>query len=509
MPLSESDVLALAPDAASVKAAQGLVKPAKWSDLGATPQAVWGACQGSGSKPYQTQADLSGAAPSFKCSCPSHKFPCKHGLALLLLQASQSALFTEQQPPQWVTEWLQGRAEKAQKKEEKQRQAEEKAAAKAAALAADPAAAAKAAAAAQAAAEKSERQRWARIDAGVADLRQWLQDQLAHGIGNLAADDTPGWHTQAARLVDAQAPLLAQRLRDAAALIRVGEHWPERLLAALGLLQLACDAVAQRERLAPGELADLRSLVLGWPQDKAQVQASGQPVADHWLVLGQVQQEREANLTERRVWLQGRHSGRLALLLDHAYAGKGYDSLWQTGSSVPATLVFYASAAPQRALLLPESPAPAADAAPAPPAAAPAAAATPAPPAGAAPSPPAQPGTSEWARIARHIAACPWTPLHPWRSPAARIGRVGDGFVLFDADLPVPLSLSDADGWALLALSGGQPLQLHAEWDGHSLRPLWARAAPEALHRGAANAAHTAPAGTGSDATTWSLSHLS
>ena len=30
------------------------------------------------------------------------------------------------------------------------------------------------------------------------------------------------------------------------------------------------------------------------------------------------------------------------------------------------------------------------------------------------------------------------------------------------------------DRWALLALSGGQPLTVHGEWDGSSLRPLTA-----------------------------------
>lgn len=451
MSWTENDIHALAPDAASIKAAQGLVKPAQWSDLGASAQAVWGACQGSGSKPYQTQIDISAAVPSFKCSCPSRKFPCKHGLALLLMQVRQPALFANDQPPAWVSEWLQGRAEKAQKKEEKQREQ----AAKAAEKAADPQAAAKAAQAA----EKTERQRWARIDAGVADLRQWLQDQIERGLGSLAPQAQADWHTQAARLVDAQAPLLAQRLRDAAEHIRQGEHWPEQLLRALGLLQLACDALARRDQLSPPELADLRTQALGWPLDKAQVLASQPPVADHWLVLGQIQQAREGKLTERRVWLHGQHTGRLALLLEHAHAGRGFDSLWTTARAIPATLAFYPSAAPLRALLISQE----------------------APGLGEPPATPDQPVANqptpdEWTRLAQHTAACPWTVLHPWRSQAARPCRSGNGFALQDSHgRQTSLAVSEADGWALLALSGGQPLHLHAEWDGQRLRPLWAR----------------------------------
>ena len=115
MSLTMEAVLALAPDASSAKAAQGLQNPSQWPTLGASGVAVWGECQGSGSKPYQTQVDLAG--PAFRCSCPSRKFPCKHGLALLMLQVQQPARFTATETPPWVAEWLASRAEKAQKQE--------------------------------------------------------------------------------------------------------------------------------------------------------------------------------------------------------------------------------------------------------------------------------------------------------------------------------------------------------------------------------------------------------
>ena len=97
MTLTMEGVLALAPDEASAKAARGLTSPAKWPLLGADDAAVWGECQGSGSKPYQTQVDLSG--PAFRCSCPSRKFPCKHNLALLMLRAQNASRFNSDEPP--------------------------------------------------------------------------------------------------------------------------------------------------------------------------------------------------------------------------------------------------------------------------------------------------------------------------------------------------------------------------------------------------------------------------
>jgi hypothetical protein len=120
MSLTIEAVLALAPDDASAKAARGLLAPAKWPLLGHNDVAVWGECQGSGAKPYQTQVDLNG--PAFRCSCPSRKFPCKHGLALLMMRAQSLASFTTAPSPAWVAEWLTTRGAKAQQKEERQQE---------------------------------------------------------------------------------------------------------------------------------------------------------------------------------------------------------------------------------------------------------------------------------------------------------------------------------------------------------------------------------------------------
>src|SRR3954468_22967414 len=112
--LTTEQVLALAPDPASVKAGQGLASPGKWVSLGRAGRSVWGECQGSGKNPYRTQADLTG--PAFHCSCPSRKFPCKHGLGLLLLLAAQPARVAAASAPPWVSEWVAKRDNNAEKK---------------------------------------------------------------------------------------------------------------------------------------------------------------------------------------------------------------------------------------------------------------------------------------------------------------------------------------------------------------------------------------------------------
>lgn len=110
---STERVLALAPDASSAKSGRGLAVGAEWPSLGRTDRAVWGECQGSGKSPYQTRIDLT--EPAFKCSCPSRKFPCRHAIGLFLLAVEQPALVKGGEPPAWVSDWLDGRDERATK----------------------------------------------------------------------------------------------------------------------------------------------------------------------------------------------------------------------------------------------------------------------------------------------------------------------------------------------------------------------------------------------------------
>jgi uncharacterized Zn finger protein len=117
MQLTEQQVLALAPDSSSAANGKKLMSASKWVSSGKNAQALWGECQGSGSKPYQTQIDLSDFAS--KCSCPSRKFPCKHALGLLLFAAADAQKIAEAAPPDWVSAWLDKRTATAIKKEEK------------------------------------------------------------------------------------------------------------------------------------------------------------------------------------------------------------------------------------------------------------------------------------------------------------------------------------------------------------------------------------------------------
>ncbi|UXH79441.1 SWIM zinc finger family protein [Roseateles amylovorans] len=518
MSLTMESVLALAPDEASAKAARGLTAPAKWPLLGANELAAWGECQGSGAKPYQTQVDLSG--PAFKCSCPSRKFPCKHGLALLMMRAQDAARFTATESPAWVSEWLASRTERAEKKDEREREATQRAEARAAR--GEPGDGAEGGEAGEVGAidtasvdalSKRESQRWHRIESASQELQRWLGDQVTQGLGALDANAIQGWRTMAARMVDAQAPGLGQRLLAAAACWRQGADWPERLLSRFGLLQLATDAIARRQALPAAVQADLRTLC-GWPLEQADVMVSGERVEDRWAVLAQVIEERDGRLMERRVWLQGERTGRRAWLLDHAHGGRGFAGLWSPGTAVSGTLAYFPGASPLRALVVQRSdeghvlsveamavapdqlstasawpPDGTANAQASPPSTEATSSLLPSSSPSSSsfndtvtgPSPitatgaaPAHPWEPEWQAMAHRIAAHPWIQLHPLVLTQATLVVADTGSHLVAGDQSLPLVLSEQDRWPLLAVSGGQALTVMGEWDGDQFKPLTA-----------------------------------
>jgi hypothetical protein len=223
-PWTTEQALALAPDASSAKSGKDLAAPRKWKTLGTDGACAWGTIQGSGKDPYQASIDLNG--PAFKCSCPSRKFPCKHGLGLLLILAQQPAALTETTPPPWTAEWQAKRLEKEEKKIAKATQPE---------TPSDPEAAAKSAAAA----EKRAASREVNIMSGFEELGVWLDDLVRSGFATLPGKPSAFWQNPAARLVDAQAPGLARRVSALDGITTTGEQWPARLLREISLLHLA------------------------------------------------------------------------------------------------------------------------------------------------------------------------------------------------------------------------------------------------------------------------------
>lgn len=418
-PLNTATILALAPDASSAASARKLAAPGQWPSLNALEGLLWGECQGSGKIPYLTAVDLEGLVA--KCSCPSRKFPCKHGLALLLLHASHGGDFGGQPAPESVQSWLAGRRNRAGKSEQ--------AAEVAVKQEADPAAQARR----RAAREK-------KVTAGLEGLHLFLADLVRDGLAAAAARPYGDWDTQAARLMDAQVPGAARRLARIPELL--GD--PAALLAHLGELALLAEGWANREALSEDQQADLRA-ALGFPLNAAGLLET-QGVRARWNVLGHLTVQEDA-LTVRRTWL--RHGDHTALLLDFAPAGRPLPPGLPLGHSVGAELVFAPSAFPQRAVLKGE--------------------------AGEA-GPLAHPPPLDLnAMLSAHADAL---ARNPWLERAAYLlgpvwARPGEPWRVVDREGgSLPLAGDERPLLHLLAEGGGAAAQLFGEWDGLAFTPL-------------------------------------
>ncbi len=427
-------VLALAPDAASRKAGSKLGAAGPWSEAGSSDEGtVWGLCKGSGSKPYQTVVDLAAASgPTYKCSCPSRKFPCKHALGLLLLWAGGEAAVATGEAPEWAGQWIAGRRKRTEEKK-----------------AADSSGSPSGSADPEAARRRAER-RVERVTAGAVELEQRLADLMRAGLATAEQSGYGLWEETAARMVDAQAQGLAGRVRELGAIPSTGPGWPVRLLEECALLHLLGQGWLRRERL-PEALAATVGSRIGLPAS-----ADGPPVRDRWLVLAQYDTA-DTRLTTRRIWLYGADSDRTVLLLSYGAAGRAPELALPVGLALEAEVSAYPGAGRLRVALGEQF----------------------APPAPTVIRPQGVTTSQAAARYGDALRGDPWLESVP-----VTLGRVvptpdGDSWQLADADedaaLPLTPSARSRPGlWRLVALSGGAPVRVFGECGHQGFTPLTA-----------------------------------
>ncbi|HZH96981.1 MAG TPA: SWIM zinc finger family protein [Flavisolibacter sp.] len=323
MNLTEDQILTLAPDESSKKSGKDLANPAKWVTKGASENAVWGECQGSGSKPYQAGIDLSNLA--FKCSCPSRKFPCKHGIALGLLYVRQAASFTTTEAPAWITEWIAKRSQREETKTEKKEKPVD-----------------------EAAQAKRQKAREQKVTDGVEELLLWIKDIVRGGIINVPDKPSNFWEGMARRMVDAQAPGIAGMIRTLGNTTFYRDGWQSLFLDNLLNLYLIAKGYKNRDQLSTASLQDVRNWI-GFTINQEEVKEQT-GVLDTWLVIGK-QVSEEDNLTIERNWLYGMSSNQYALVLQFLIRGQGATLLLSPGLYIEAEIVFLPSVTPLRAII--------------------------------------------------------------------------------------------------------------------------------------------------------------
>jgi hypothetical protein len=313
---------------------------------------------------------------------------------------------------------------------------------------------------------KRAQRRHENIVSGLEQLDVWLSDIVRQGLARLQRESFEFWDTQARRLVDAQAPGLAGRVRAMGERVGGSDAWPQRLLDDLGELALLSHAYRRIELLDPGLAADVRRR-LGITLDQREVLARGEALEDEWHVLCDVVDENE-RVRSQRAWLRGARSQRSALVLQFTPLGTRFDAPLVTGTKLQAKLAFWPSAAPQRALIVERT----------------------AQPLPLLAAPKGDDIATALAAYAELLGRSPWLGYSLLvLSDVVPLPAAGaEPFALVDATgLAMPLRGDSHD--VLLALSGGHALTLAGEWDGYALSPrtVWAEGRLVALAAGGGN----------------------
>ena len=362
MAFDQQAIASAAPDAASLKAGQGLVKPAKWPLRGRNDVSglIWGECQGSGANPYRVMADVNDLGS--KCTCPSRKFPCKHALALMLMRAAGDAGFVEAEPPDWVADWV-GRRRKTAGGAPAAPRPTPAGGASTADLAAalaetsgepvedkpeDPALVAKREAAA---AKRAEATRQG-VEAACGELEGWIHDQIRSGLGAFLDDLHARTRRIAARMADAKAATLASRIDEAPArlLNLPSEERIEAAVKELGKLLL----LTRAWRAAPEDSELRRELIQAEAREGLLESADAPRSAGVWEALEVITRTRRDGLVAQSSWFlnlsaaEGRP--RFAMLQDVFPASAGRRSApFSPGDRFAGEMVYYPARNPLRA----------------------------------------------------------------------------------------------------------------------------------------------------------------
>lgn len=423
----------MAPDASSSAAGKKLANAKNWKNLGQSPEALWGECQGSAL--YQVRVELSSL--TIQCSCPSRKLPCKHGLGLLLLAANTPSTVPTSEPPEWITAWLAKRAATSKRREAKTEAKEPASSEDVGRLDSKQTAAQK----------KTAEKRLSQVTMGIDRLDLWLNDIVRNGLGKLETQPAKFWAGQKALMEDAQAKGLANRVARMADIPNSSPDWPEKLLAHLGQLALLTQAFRRLDQLDPALQEDVRQLI-GWSLKEDEVIARGEKITDNWLILGQTTVDEDRGRSQR-TWLLGSTSRRTALLLQFSFAGASFPEQYPIGIQQTADIIFWPGAAPHRAILAARrgdvraitEPLPAAE-------------------------------TIEdfFEEVATTLAHQPWRDRFLCTLHNVIPFCTGDQWYICDSNNQM-LPLVE-EHWKLMALAGGRPVDFVGEWDGEALLPL-------------------------------------
>ena len=448
-------VAAVAPSPNQFAAGDEASDVRRWAGAGHAGDLLWGTYRGGQAEPYDTWVDIGpvhrdGAEPKSRCSCPSRKVPCKHSLALLLLWVRhQLAEGLDADIPVAVSAWS-SRHRGAVAAEPITDPAR---------LPAGPGTATDVDIAGDSQVGSSpdpppveppgtngRDDRVERMASGLGELDRWLHDRVRSGLSDPALAKYATWDHLAARLVDAQAGALANRVRRMAGLVGASPDWHGELLAEMAMLHLLARGGRTLATL-PDPLADTLAMAVGWQVRQADV-LGGVPESDVWDVVGR-SDTREDRIVVRRTWLRGRTSGRLAMALCFAAYRQSLDVSMPVGSSFDADVHRYPG--PSLRVLVGER--------------------RPDTVVAQHPAPPGGNLATACHQLGDVLAAEPWAE-HVALTVRAALTRSGGRWVLADEHGALGCCAGPRALAAVLCESGGRPADMTVEWTPAGLIPL-------------------------------------
>ena len=331
--------------------------------------------------------------------------------------------------PEWLSEWLDERAERAATRQTSKK---------------------KKPITASSVTQKLAR-RHAKTEPGLEALALRLKDVVREGLAALPGKEYQYWDTAARRLVDCGAPALAKEVFRLAEISAAEPLWAGYALSQLGQLALIVDAGRRFFELPEDTQGDLQA-VFGWSQTRDDVIFQGQKVSDTWQVVGMVQEESDDDrLVMQRAWIMGADTRKTALILNFSPMGQPFKEALLPGTRFDGEIVYYPGSSPMRALVLTRGD-----------------------------TTPLMTLPSGYPDFQAAMAACggalaknPWLKRFPMLMEKIVIDADEDRFFAVDSRRhALPMTPDSVQLFKTMAMAGGQPRTLFCEWMGGELTLL-------------------------------------
>ena len=202
--------------------------------------------------------------------------------------------------------------------------------------------------------DKKQQKRWEEAQSGMAELEQMLRDLARSGLLSIPDKGAAFFEQCRRRLFDTKARPLATLVQefDGDKTQAQQRQWQEAAYERMAKLWLAVQGLKHVEQLPPSAQEDLKVLY-GWMQRRNDLKDNpdAEVVSDQWLVAGKWVREEMFEVIAHQFYLYGLKTGRQALILEYQVKSPPPVVPLPMGGVLQATLRFYPSNLPFRAIL--------------------------------------------------------------------------------------------------------------------------------------------------------------